>query len=232
MAKSIHTGHRQRVKEEFLATGFAGWPDHRILEFLLFYALPQGDTNQLAHTLIDTFGSLAGVLDASTDELKRVKGMGDHSATFLHMLSSVAAVYMGSRARRTTVVNRPSDAFPLLAREFIGQNNELVYILCLDGKNQLLGVRKIAQGSINAASINLRRIGEEVFRLQAQRIYLAHNHVGSLPLPSLADWQTTFSLYAPLDAMGIQLVDHLIFQDDEMISLRESQKGGRIFLPN
>ena len=62
--KSIHTGHRQRVKEEFLSRGVEGWQDYRILELLLFYAQPQGDVNPLAHELIETFGSLAGVLDA------------------------------------------------------------------------------------------------------------------------------------------------------------------------
>ena len=62
--RSIHTGHRQRVKDEFSARGLAGWPDHRVLELLLYYAIPQGDVNDLAHELIDRFGSLSGVLDA------------------------------------------------------------------------------------------------------------------------------------------------------------------------
>ena len=62
--KPIHTGHRGRVKEEFLTRGLAGWPDHRVLELILFYAIPQGDVNPLAHELIDRFGSLDRVLDA------------------------------------------------------------------------------------------------------------------------------------------------------------------------
>lgn len=58
--RSIHTGHRQRVKDEFSARGLAGWPDHRVLELLLYYAIPQGDVNGLAHELVERFGSLAG----------------------------------------------------------------------------------------------------------------------------------------------------------------------------
>ena len=82
--KAIHTGHRGRVKEEFLTRGVEGWPDHRIVELLLFYAIPQGDVNPLAHELVDRFGSLEGVLDALPEELMKVKGMGEHSVTGGH----------------------------------------------------------------------------------------------------------------------------------------------------
>lgn len=231
LASSIHTGHRQRLKEQFLNGDLRDWPDHRILEFILFYAVPRGDTNPLAHRLIAQFGSLSGVLDAPISQLTRVEGVGEHSATFLKMMSSVCAVYTGKRAERKAVINTPADAFPFLTREFIGLKQECVYILCLDGKNHLLGVRKIAEGSINAATINLRRIVEEVATLHAARIYLAHNHVGSLPLPSLKDWESTASLYDVLQPIGIDLIDHLIFVDDEMISLRETQYGKHILLP-
>jgi DNA repair protein RadC len=70
-----------------------GWPDHRILEFALFFAIPQGDVNDLAHALIEHFGSLAGVLDASVEELCKVKGVGSHTAIFLRMLPTVAQRY-------------------------------------------------------------------------------------------------------------------------------------------
>ena len=70
--KHHHTGHRQRLKAEFLARGLEGWPDHKVLELLLCYAIPQGDVNGLAHELVERFGSLAGALDASVEELKKV----------------------------------------------------------------------------------------------------------------------------------------------------------------
>lgn len=71
---SIHSGHRQRMKEEYLSRGLDGMPEHRTLELLLFYAIPQGDVNGLAHELIERFGSLAGVLDAPVEELMKVPG--------------------------------------------------------------------------------------------------------------------------------------------------------------
>ena len=95
--RSIHTGHRQRVKDEFSARGLAGWPDHRVLELLLYYAIPQGDVNGLAHELVERFGSLAGVLDAAEEELCRVPGVGQHTAVLLKLIPAAGARYLQSR---------------------------------------------------------------------------------------------------------------------------------------
>ena len=67
---NVHAGHRQRVKAEFLARGLAGMPDHRVLELLLFYAIPQGDVNPLAHALLDHFGSLSAVFQAFAHKIQ------------------------------------------------------------------------------------------------------------------------------------------------------------------
>ena len=77
--RAIHTGHRGRVKEEFLTRGIEGWPDHRVLELILFYAIPQGDVNPLAHELIDRFGSLSGALDMADDYRRNVEGADEES---------------------------------------------------------------------------------------------------------------------------------------------------------
>ena len=222
--KHRHTGHRERMKAEFLARGLEGWPDHRVLELLLFYTIPQGDVNGLAHELIERFGSLAGVLDASAEELKKVKGVGEHTAVFLRMLPAVLGRYQGSRTRLSGVVNSPEDAYPWLEPYFFGARNEMVYVLCLDGKRQVLGVRKVAEGSIQMAEMNARRIAEEAIGLRAVRIYVAHNHVSNLALPSQADWLTTDVLRASLAPIGIELVDHLVFVDGDMISMKESER--------
>ena len=129
---SIHTGHRQRSKTEFLTRGLEGWPDHKILELLLFYAIPQGDVNGLAHELVNQFGSLAGVLDASVDELKKVKGVGEHTAVLLKLIPAVGGQYMAERNQLGGIVRTAEEAGQLLAPYFFGARNELSYILCLD----------------------------------------------------------------------------------------------------
>ena len=216
--KHRHTGHRERMKAEFLARGLEGWPDHRVLELLLFYTIPQGDVNDLAHELVERFGSLAGVLDASVEELKKVKGVGDHTAVFLRMLPAVLGRYQGARTRLSAIINSPEEAYAWLEPYFFGARNEMVYVLCLDGKRQVLGVRKVAEGSIELAEVNTRRIAEEAIGLRAAQIYVAHNHVSNLAIPSQADWLTTDTLRGALRPIGIELIDHLVFVDGDMVS--------------
>lgn len=221
--KHRHTGHRERMKAEFLARGLEGWSDHRVLELLLFYTIPQGDVNDLAHELVERFGSLAGVLDASVEELKKVKGVGDHTAVFLRMLPAVLGRYQGARTRLSAIINSPEEAYAWLEPYFFGARNEMVYVLCMDGKRQVLGVRKVAEGSIELAEVNTRRIAEEAIGLRAVQIYVAHNHVSNLAIPSQADWLTTDTLRGALRPIGIELIDHLVFVDGDMVSLKDSE---------
>lgn len=224
---SIHAGHRQRVKTEFLARGVEGWPDHRVLELLLFYAIPQGDVNGLAHELVERFGSLAGVLDASVDELKKVPGVGEHTAALLKLIPALGGRCQQQRGGPGRIVNGPEDGAALLAPYFYGVQNEVVYILCLDGKHKALGIRKVSEGSIHAADINIRRIAEEAMGLRAAGIYLSHNHVSGLAFPSGEDWQTTDLIRSALAPMSLELIDHLIFAGEEVVSLNQSEGKGR-----
>ena len=221
--KIDHSGHRARLKQRFLQSGLLGWSDHEIMELLLCYAIPRGDVNGLSHALIDSFGSLAGVLDASPDELERVNGMGGHSVTLLKLIPALGGRYLEERSEMGHIVRTAEQAGAYLAPYFHGARNEMSYVLCLDSKDKVLGVRKVSEGCIYAADINIRRIAEEALALRAARIYLAHNHISNLAFPSYADWQSTDTVRAALGAVGLELVDHLIFVDGDMVSLNESE---------
>ena len=89
MAASIHKGHRERLKQRFLEEGLDNFTDIQVLELLLFYAIPQKDTNPIAHGLLEHFGSLSRVLEADFEELKKVDGISDHSATLLALVTDL-----------------------------------------------------------------------------------------------------------------------------------------------
>ena len=225
--RAIHTGHRGRVKEEFLTRGIEGWPDHKVLELILFYAIPQGDVNPLAHELIDRFGSLSGVLDALPEELTKVKGMGEHSASMLKLFPAVLGRYMKGRTDPGVIVHTPAEAGYVLAPYLYGARNEMVYILCLDAKEKVLGVRRISEGNIGSSNVTIRRVAEECMALRATFCYLAHNHVSGIALPSPADMNTTNVVRSALSPLGVELVDHLVFVDGDLVSVRDTVRSGK-----
>lgn len=222
-----HAGHRKRLKAEFLARSLEGWPDHRVLELLLFFGIPQGDVNGLAHELMERFGSLSGVMDAPVEELCRVKGISEHTATLLRLIPALGGRYLADRSAPGRIINSAEEAANILAPYFYGARNEMVYILCLDGKRKLLAVRKVSEGSIHASDINIRRVMEEAASLRAAGIYMAHNHISNLAFPSAADWQATDVMRSALSGVGLELIDHLIFVDGDVVSLNQSEQDGR-----
>ena len=216
-----HDGHRQRLKTEFLARPDS-FPDHKLLELLLFYANPRSDTNPLAHELLERFGSLAGVLDASPEELQKVKGVGEHAAVLFKAAKELSGRYLTVRTQMDDIARNSRDYFSQLRYYFFGAQRELLYLLCMDGKLKVLGIRKLGEGNVNSVNITPRLLAEAALSLNAAAVVLAHNHVSGIALPSDEDIATTESLAPFLAKLGIELVDHVIFVDDDMVSLRDS----------
>ena len=218
----VHDGHRKRLKTQFLIHG-EDFHDHQLLELLLCYAIPQGDVNDLAHALLDQFGSLAGVFDALPASLTRVDGVGEHTAVLLKLIPKLAGRY-------STIRSSPGDilASSRAARDYLlpyfqtGPRNEMVYLVCMDAKYKVLGCHKLGEGTVNAADITPRRVVELALAHNASAVLLAHNHVSGLALPSNADLLTTETLARVLREVGVELADHLIFTEDDMVSLKDS----------
>lgn len=218
----LHDGHRKRLKQQFLAHG-EDLHDHQLLELLLCYAIPQGDVNELAHALLEKYGSLAGVMDALPESLEQVPGVGEHTAVLLKLVPKLAGRYQEARASLGTILDTTRAARDFLSPYFRqGARNEMVYLVCMDAKYKVLGCRKLGEGSVNAADVTPRKVVETVLAHNATTAILSHNHVSGLALPSEADLVTTRKLWTVLRDVGVELVDHLIFADDDMVSLKDS----------
>lgn len=218
----VHDGHRKRLKAQFLAHG-ADFMDHQLLELALCYAIPQGDVNELAHTLLERFGSLAGVLDAMPETLMQTPGVGEHSAVLLKLIPMISSRYSVVKTSLGDIMDTTAAACAYL-RPYFHQSarNEMVYLVCMDAKYKVLGVHKLGEGSVNAADIAPRRVAETALAHNATTVILAHNHLSGIALPSNADLATTRRLWEVLGELGVVLADHLIFADDDMVSLKDS----------
>lgn len=220
--KSIHTGHRQRLKERFRQEGLDSFDELHVLELLLFYAIPQGDTNPLAHELLRRFGSLTGVLEAKREELEQVKGLGEHSVTLLRLVTELSRYYAVQRMSMERVLPTLEKCGEYLVPFFIGQREETVYLLCLDGKCKVLACRKLGQGGVNSVGVPIRRVVETALNTNASSVILAHNHPSGLALPTTEDVQVTRKVATALDLVGVRLADHVIVADQDFVSLTDS----------
>ena len=219
---SIHEGHRSRLKQRFAEHGERVFDDHQLLELMLFYAVPQGDVNPLAHRLINHFGSFAAVLDAKPEELRKVKGVGDHTALFLSMFPQVLRRYMASKSGNEELICSTADAGEFLLPYFFGARNETAFLLCLDAKGKVLSCRFLAEGSLDRVGLNSRQVVETALENRASSVILAHNHISGLATPSEADVALTLALRPLLRSLGIHLLDHLIIADGDFVSMAQS----------
>lgn len=218
----IHDGHRQRLKERFLKAGLESFAPVNVLELLLFYCIPRKDTNVIAHRLLDTFGSFQGVLNARAEDLQAVEDIGENTATFLCLLNAVNRYYQSSAVEDIKVIRSVEDYGTVLMPNFAGRRNEMVFLLCLDTKCKVICCRQIGEGSVNSAGVSIRKIVEVALGVGASVVVLAHNHPSGVAIPSGEDMQTTIRAAKALQTVDVTLLDHLIFADNDYISLRQS----------
>lgn len=220
--KSIHSGHRDRVRERFCKDGLDGFADHNILELILFYSVPRKDTNELAHRLLESFGSFSAVLEADVDNLMQVDGITYNTAVLLKLFSSVPRRYFQSRYSVGTVIDDVAKAADYAASLFIGYDYEVAYVICLDGKNKIICCELYSKGSMNTTEISVSGIVECAIKHKAVKIILAHNHPAGTSRPSKNDVETTKKIKYVLSEMDIKLEDHIVVgSDGKCSSFRE-----------
>lgn len=219
----VHDGHRERLRARFLRHGLADFEEHTALELLLFYARPRCDTNELAHALIDRFGSFAGVLDAPVEDIVKVKGMGEPSAALLKMIPEMAAYYLNNRTEPGVILDSTQKAGAFFQPKFFGKKQEMVYLAALDDKRKVLRCVCLSEeGIVNAVAISVKRIVAEAVSANATGVLLAHNHPSGLALPSMSDKSVTNQAFHALRMINIQLLDHIIVADGDYVSMADS----------
>lgn len=218
--KQIHSGHRERVKQKFYEKELDTFADHEILEFLLFYTIPRQDTNPLGHALMDKYNYLSRVFDAKFEDLLTVDGINKHSATLIKLIPALCRKYMIDKKNIKPPQLSNLDAIIDYAESFfIGKTHEELYIICMDQTCKVLCHRRLSEGSLDYAPVDLRAIANTVVSTNASRVVLAHNHPLGVAFPSFADIEATNQILHLLNSMGIHLDDHIIVASDKSLSM-------------
>ena len=218
----IHDGHREKMRQRFLKSGLDAFADHEALELLLYYAIPRRDTNPIAHALMERYGSLSAVLAAPVEDLKKVEGVGESAAILLKLAPQLYRKAKMSDAEQETILSSVERVGAYLLERFAGEKNEVVYQLCLDRKGKLLACKKLGEGGVASADLDIRRLVENALLTGASSVVLAHNHPSGVALPSRDDYAATDRAKTALSVVGVALADHIIVADGDFVSMSDS----------
>ena len=218
----VHDGHRERLRARFAEHGLESFNELNALELLLCYAIPRRDTNELAHRMLDAFGSLSGVFQASIQELTSIPGIGENAAALILMVPQIVKKAHVSKAKETKIIRNSTDAGNYLLPYFLDEPDEIVMMLCLDNKRAVICCREMGRGVVNCVDANIRRMVETALKVKTTTVIIAHNHPNGVALPSREDDNFTRTLYRSLGLLGITLEDHIIVANDEFVSLADS----------
>lgn len=225
-----HTGHRKRMREEVMRqNNFDALEDHRLLELLLFGAIPRKDTNPIAHALIKEFGSIAGVLDAEVGDLAAVEGMTQNAAILIKTVMPLARFYIKSKFEEGHSFANIDELGNYLIKKHMGHKNETFIVTCLDAAGKLIASEIVNVGVVDSVDVRLRDVVACIFKHNSPCVVISHNHNGANALPSEADIEMTIELNRALAQLNIRLLDHVIVAGDDYVSLRQSSKYTAIF---
>lgn len=219
MPAHAHSGHRQRLKMRYQLDGLDHFSDHEVLELLLTFAIPQKDVNPLGHALIDHFGSISAVFEATHEELGEVPGIGDHTATLIRLVSDIRR-YLSISGKKAPVILKSSIAAGTLFMDYLrNEPYECFAMATVRSDMSLIRLQKLSRGSLTATSVFLRTAAELAFRQRAFGVLFAHNHPSGECVPSEADLTITQKLHEGLGLLDIRLLDHVITTKDQYFSI-------------
>ncbi|MFA7073863.1 MAG: DNA repair protein RadC [Endomicrobiaceae bacterium] len=222
--KKYIIGHRKRIKEKFVNSGFENWRDYEILEFALTFALPRKDTKETAKKLIEKFGSLKELLNADYKDLinSKTEGLGEHSAVFISFLKSFSVKYSEFEIREKAKLSSSKDVISFLKSVIGSSKKENFYAIFLNAANKILDYKIVSKGIVNKSAVYPREIAKMALDSNATSVIISHNHPGGTCKPSQNDIIATEAVLKALKTIDIFLLDHVIVTDKDYYSFKDN----------
>lgn len=220
---NLHKGHRQRMMKKFVNNGLDALEDHEILEMVLYHVYPRRNTNDISHRLINTFGSLKAVFEASFKELTAVEDVGENAANQILFWGEFAR-YLHAQTPEKVILNSEAAVVKYCRTIVDFYSKECVIALFLDNKYHLLSKYTVSDGTYNSVSFLIKEITEKAIKCNCSTVIFAHSHPNDQPIaPSTADVVTTRMVGDFLKKIDITLNDHIIIGLNSDYSMRSSE---------
>ena len=214
-------GHYARLRQRFLLGGIDGFLDYEVVELLLKLADNRRDQKITAKLLLNTFKSLRGVLEASPEYLKRIKGIGDSNIFGLKLVQSVARRYLKEQIIGEDYIQSSENVLDYLRHNLRDRGREVFLVVLLNGRNQILDIVELFEGTLTTSAVYPREVIKLILEKDAAAVIFVHNHPSENPNPSKDDQNLTRKLKAACSTIDVQLHDHLIIAGNEYTSMAD-----------
>ncbi len=215
----------ERPRERLARLGPKALRDDELLAILLRMGMPGESAVAMGRRLLQTFGGLRGLHQASFGDLCAQRGLGEAKAAQLQAAFELGRRVGSSAAALRPVISSPQDVADLLLYEMSGLAQETLQVLVLNTRNQVLDTVELYRGSLNSAQVRIAEVFKPAIVRNAAAIIVAHNHPSGDPTPSSDDVALTRSLREAGKLLDIALLDHLIFGGMNYVSLKERKLG-------
>lgn len=216
---NTHAGHRRRVKDKIKTSGASSFADHELLEVLLFNAIPRGDTNKIAHDLLQTFGNLKNVFSADRFKLMSVSGVGGETAVYLETIGEIFKRTVLCETKLVKI-NNPVTIKEFLRNSFVFESDEKIIMICADKNLKVIQTITLSKGNSAMASFSVNDAMKSALLAGAKFVIFAHNHFGEAQ-PSGADVEATKELVQKFALNNIIVLDHIIIGKSNEFSFRD-----------
>lgn len=223
--KSSLQGHRQRLRRRFMDGGPEAVADYELLELILFLAIPRQDTKPIAKALIDRFGGFAEAVSASPRELGQIKGVGEAAIVALKTVAAGAERLAREEASTAPMLTSSQAVIDYCRIAMARKAIEQFRVLFLDKQNVLIRDEVQGEGTIDQTPAYPREVVRRALELGATAVVLVHNHPSGDPTPSRADVALTKQIAKAGEAVGVNVLDHVIVGRKGHVSL----KAGKYF---
>jgi DNA repair protein RadC len=221
-------GHRQRLREKFLASGLEGFHDYEIVELLLTLATPRKDCKDAAKAAMKRFKTLPGVLEASAADLGDVEGIGPKNLFGIRLVQAVAERYLAKKLENRETLNNSRELFDYLYHSMRGRQRERFKVIYLDAKNRVTAYETLFKGSLTASSVYPREVIRSALKHRAAALIFAHNHPSGDPQPSPDDISITRQLLFACRVVGIIVHEHIIIGNNSYYSFADEGLVARL----
>ena len=206
----MHQGHRRRMYEK-LKYGDKLY-DHELLEILLFNAYPRINTNPIAHSLLNTFVNLSGVLNASVEELCTVDGVGENVALYLKCIGECTKYLRGNTD--AAVLKNFEDFQAYAVTRMRGRTEEVLEFYCLEKNGKLKKTFTYSCNEKSKVEVDSDKIVKIISTVKPYGVFIAHNHLSGNSQPSLSDDRFTKQVQLICNMNNVNFYDHCIYAAD------------------